>query len=119
VNSRRPYAGWGAISGGFGSSIGNSSFNSLTVRIERRFATGLSFLSSYSYSKVIDQTSGVATNSAASPTFAQNARDLRSERSVADYDTPHRWVLSSVYALPFGAGQPARVNDFETAGVGI
>lgn len=110
VNSRRPYPGWGNISGGFGSSIGNSSFNSLTVRIERRFASGLSFLSSYSYSKIIDQTSGVATSSSASPVFAQNARDLRNERSVADYDTPQRWVLSSVYTLPFGKGQRFAAN---------
>lgn len=105
VNSRRPYPGWGGISGGFGSSIGNSAFNSMTVRLERRFASGLSFLSSYSFSKIIDQTSGVATNSAASPVLAQDARNLRAERSVADYDTPHRWVLSSVYSLPFGKGQ--------------
>ncbi len=111
VNSRRPYPGWGGISGGFGSSIGNSNFNSMTVRIERRFATGLSFLSSYSYSKIIDQTSGVATSSSASPVFAQNARDLRSERSVADYDTPQRWVLSSVYTLPFGKGQRFATNN--------
>ena len=105
VNSRRPYPGWGAISGGFISSIGNSSFNSLTVRVERRFSSGLSFLSSYSFSKIIDQTSGAATSSSASPTFAQDARNLSAERSVADYDTPHRWVLSSVYSLPFGKGQ--------------
>ena len=110
VNSRRPYAGWGGIASGFASSIGNSSFNSMTVRIERRFASGLSFLSSYSYSKIIDQTSGVATSSTASPVLAQDARNLRAERSVADYDTPHRWVLSSVYALPFGKGQRFAAN---------
>ena len=111
VNSRRPYAGWGGIAGGFASSIGNSAFNSMTVRIERRFASGLSFLSSYSYSKIIDQTSGVATSSNASPVLAQDARNLRAERSVADYDTPHRWVLSSVYALPFGKGQRFAANN--------
>ncbi|MBY0502313.1 MAG: carboxypeptidase regulatory-like domain-containing protein [Bryobacteraceae bacterium] len=111
VAARRPYQGWGGISSGFGSSIGNSAFNSMTVRLERRFASGLSFLSSYSYSKIIDQTSGVATSSTASPVFAQDARNLRSERSVADYDTPHRWVLSSVYTLPFGKGQRFATNQ--------
>jgi hypothetical protein len=105
ITARRPYAGWGNIQGGFESSIGNSNFNSLTVRLERRFANGLSFLSSYSYSKSIDQTSGVATSSDASPSLAQDARNLGAERAVSDYDTPHRWVFSTVYSLPFGKGQ--------------
>lgn len=101
VAARRPYPGWGSISGGYVSSIGNSNFNSMAVRLERRFDAGLSVLASYAWSKAIDMTSGVATTDDASPGSAQNARNLRADRAVSDFNTPQRFVLSVVYKLPF------------------
>ncbi|MEK7833404.1 MAG: hypothetical protein AAB401_20100, partial [Acidobacteriota bacterium] len=103
VNSRRPYQGFGSITGGYVLSVGNSNYHGMTVRIERRFASGLSFLSSYSYSKSIDDGSGISTGSDSSG-VAQNARNLRAERALSDFDVRHRWVLSYVYDLPFGKG---------------
>ncbi len=101
VNSRRPYPGWGGISGGFITSGANSNFNSLATRLERRFDAGLSLLASYAWSKSIDYTPGVATDDAAAPAFAQNARSLAAERGVSTFHSPHRLVLSAVYSLPF------------------
>ncbi|MGH9841060.1 MAG: carboxypeptidase regulatory-like domain-containing protein [Blastocatellia bacterium] len=104
VNARRPFQGFGAITGGFVSSAGNSNYHGLTLRIERRFTNGLSFLSSYAWSKSIDDGSGISTGSDSSAA-AQDARNLRAERAVSDYDVGHRWVLSYVYDLPFGGGK--------------
>jgi hypothetical protein len=104
VNARRPFQGFGAITGGFVSSAGNSNYHGLTLRIERRFTNGLSFLSSYAWSKSIDDGSGISTGSDSSG-GAQNARNLRAERAASDYDVGHRWVLSYVYDLPFGGGK--------------
>jgi hypothetical protein len=104
VNARRPFQGFGIITGGFVSSAGNSNYHGLTLRIERRFTNGLSFLSSYAWSKSIDDGSGISTGSDSSG-GAQNARNLRAERAVSDYDVGHRWVLSYVYDLPFGGGK--------------
>ena len=101
VASRRPYPGWGSLSGGYISSIGNSNFNSMTVRLERRFDSGLSLLASYGWSKSIDITPGVATDDASGTAVAQNARNLSGERGVSGFNIPHRFVLSSVYTLPF------------------
>lgn len=101
VNSRRPYPGWGGISGGFITSGANSNFNSLAARLERRFDAGLSLLASYAWSKSIDYTPGVATSDDAAPAFAQNARNLGAERGVSTFHSPHRLVLSAVYTLPF------------------
>ncbi|MGH9800941.1 MAG: TonB-dependent receptor domain-containing protein, partial [Blastocatellia bacterium] len=103
VNSRRPYQGFGSITGGYVSSVGNSNYHGMTVRIERRFASGLSFLSSYAFSKSIDDGSGISTGSDSSGA-AQNARNLGAERATSDFDVRHRWVLSYVYDLPFGQG---------------
>jgi hypothetical protein len=119
VASRRPFQGFGNITGGFVQSIGNSNYNGFTVRIERRFTSGLSFLSSYSWSKAIDDNSGISTSSDSSGA-AQNVRNLSAERAAADFDVTHRWVFSYVYDLPFGDGKrftPAnRVANFLASG---
>jgi hypothetical protein len=104
VNSRRPYQGYGNITGGYISSLGNSNYNGLQVRAERRFSRGLSFISSYTWSKSIDDNSGISASGDGDFFFAQDARNLRVERALSNYDVTHRWVLSSVYDLPLGRG---------------
>src|SRR5439155_6725374 len=104
VNSRRPYQGYGSITGGYISSIGNSSFDALQIRAERRFSSGLSFVSSYTWSRSIDDYQGISTGSDSSGN-AQDARNLGAERGLSDFDVHHRYVLSYVYDLPFGRGR--------------
>jgi hypothetical protein len=119
VNARRPFQGFGSITGGFIVSAGNSNYHGLTARVERRFASGLSFLSSYTWSKSIDDGSGISTGSDSSG-VAQNVRNLGAERAISDFDVSHRWVLSYVYDLPFGAGKrlaPSnKIADFLVSG---
>lgn len=105
VNSRRPYPDFANLVGGFISSIGNSNFHGLAARLERRMSNGLSFLSSYMWSKSIDDNFGVSAAADGSALFAQDARNLRAERGLSDYDVTHRWVFSTVYDLPFGKGK--------------
>jgi len=107
--SRRPFKGFGSITGGFISSLGNSNFNALQVRAERRFNRGFSFISSYTWSKAIDDNSGISTGSDSSG-GPQDARNLRAERAASDFDVTHRWVFSYVYDLPFGRGGAGLVN---------
>lgn len=102
VASRRPFPAFGNITGGYISSIGNSTYNGLQVRLERRLSGGLSFLSSYNWSKSIDANFGVSEGGDSSDFFAQDSRNLRAERGPSDYDARHRWVFSYVYDLPFG-----------------
>jgi hypothetical protein len=102
--------------------MGNSNFNSMAVRLERRLSEGLSFLTSYAWSKSLDYTPGVATDDAAAPAFAQNARDLRAERGVSTFHTPHRFVMSTVYSLPFGKMVSNRfakavISGWQTTGI--
>jgi len=110
VASRRPYRGYGNITGGFVSSIGNSNFHSLQTRVERRFTRGLSFISSYTWSKSIDDGAGISTGSDSSPQQAQNARNLSAERALSDFDVHQRWAFSYVWDLPFGTGRRFEVS---------
>ncbi len=100
VQSRRPYQPWGNITGGFISSIGNSNYHGLQARLERRFAHGLSFVASYSWSKAIDIGGNISTGSNNSNGSAQDARNLQGDRALADFNVPHRFVGSFVWDLP-------------------
>src|SRR5262249_43191823 len=104
VNARRPFQGFGGITGGFIESAGKLDYHALTLRVERRFSRGVDFLSVYSWSKSIDDGAGISTGSDSSG-VAQDARNLRAERALSDFDVAHRWVLSYVYDLPFGKGK--------------
>jgi hypothetical protein len=82
----------------------NSNYNSLQVRFQQRLDFGLSFLSSYTWSKSIDDASGFFT-SAGDPNFPQNSFDLRQERALSNFDVRHRLSVSYAYDLPFGRGR--------------
>jgi hypothetical protein len=82
----------------------NSNYNSLQVRFQQRLDFGLSFLTSYAWSKSIDDASGFFT-SAGDPNFPQNSFDVRQERALSNFDVRHRLSVSYSYDLPFGRGR--------------
>src|SRR5262249_44301424 len=105
VASRRPFPAYGNITGGYISSIGNSNFNGMTVRAERRMSKGLSFISSYAWSKSIDDGVGISAASDSSGAFSQDSRNLRALRSGSEFVVTHRFAFSYVYDLPSGGIQ--------------
>jgi hypothetical protein len=74
----------------------NSDYNALVVELNRRLSHGLQIITSYTYSKSIDENS---LNSQG--TILQNSLDLASNRGLSDFDARHRFVLSGFYELPF------------------
>ena len=99
IQSRRPYPNYGPFS-----SIqnrGNSTYNSLQVKVEKRYSYGLSFLSSFTYSKALNDLPEICC----SQPFPQNTYDLQAEKALADFDQRLRWVFSFDYELPFGRGR--------------
>jgi len=87
----------------------NSNYHSLQVRFQQRLNRGLALLSSYTYSKSIDDASNFFT-SAGDPNFPQDSLNLRGERGRSNFDVRHRFSSSFTYELPFGAGR-AYLND--------
>lgn len=74
----------------------NSDYNALVVELNRRLSKGLQVISSYTYSKSIDENS---LNSQG--VILQNSLDLASNRGLSDFDARHRFVISGFYELPF------------------
>jgi hypothetical protein len=89
--------------------LGQSTYNALQTKLERRFRNGLNLLASYTYSKTLtDADSAYAglTAFGSSDTFtAQNPHDLNAEKALSYQDVPHSFVLSYLYELPVGKGK--------------
>ncbi len=87
----------------------NSNYHSLQVRLQQRLTRGLALLSSYTYSKSIDDASNFFT-SAGDSNFPQDSLNLRAERGRSNFDVRQRLSTSFTYELPFGRGRQF-VND--------
>ena len=76
-------------------------YNSLQASLTRRFAAGLQFLASYTYSRTLDETSGSSGNQVFELWLLTNdQRDPRASYGPTDFDRTHRGVLSFTYDLP-------------------
>lgn len=96
VQARRPYQQWGVIR--YLTWGGSSTYHSLQSKVEKRFSNGFSLLGSYTYSKCLD---GPGSEEGGSPAFyLDNAYKGR-----CNFDVPHNFVTSYIWALPFGRGQ--------------
>lgn len=84
---------------------GNSNYHALLAKLEKRFSSGFTVLTSYTFSKAIGDTCGHAAAGNTAGCGYQDVRYLRLERSVANEDVPHRFVTSGVYELPVGRGR--------------
>jgi hypothetical protein len=85
--------------------IGNSIYNALQLRIEKRFSTGLQFLFTYAKQKSIDDSSiagGNITWLGGVDTGVQDPNNMRLERGLSNFDLSQTAMLSFVYQLPFG-----------------
>jgi hypothetical protein len=102
VASRAPYPELGIIQ-----EVGNvidSNYHSLTAKLTRRLSGGLTLLAGYTYSKSIDDGSGVRVTGT-DGVHPQDSRCLRCERGLSIFDARQRFVASALYDLPFGKGR--------------
>ena len=73
----------------------NSTYNGLTLALNKRMSNEFELLASYTLSKTRDDASDFDEQ-------PQNPFDLRAERALSRQDVRHRFVLSSLFDLPFG-----------------
>ena len=96
INGVRPITGFSEIR--MNASASNSNYNGVWLSVNRKLSRNLTFSSSYTFSKSIDNNSVGSQNPE-----AQDFRNLRAERALSDFDARQRFVLSGVYILPFKA----------------
>jgi hypothetical protein len=101
----RPYPSYQQVSAD-SDFAGDTYYHSLQATLELRFAFGSTLLANYSWSKLISNAEGDATYLEPGPVGAiQDYTNLRGERSLSNFDVPHRFVLSYVLDLPVGRGK--------------
>ena len=77
-------------------SNGNSNYNALWITLNRHFANGLQFSSTYTWSKSLDDASRIAGN-----ILPENSLNVGGDYGLSDFDVRHRFVFSGTYDLPF------------------
>lgn len=90
----------------------DSVYHAATVRVEKRFSSGLSLLASYTFSKLIDNNLGNGLNGFfdGGDNSVQNWDNLRAERAVSTSDLPQRLVTTGSYEIPLARNAHAVVR---------
>jgi outer membrane receptor protein involved in Fe transport len=82
---------------------GFSNYNALELKANRRFANGITFLTNYTFSKSIDNSSYDTTTGIGDEYQITTNPNLN--KGPSQFDETHRLVVSYVYDLPFGHGR--------------
>ncbi|HBY63340.1 MAG TPA: TonB-dependent receptor, partial [Solibacterales bacterium] len=100
-----PFPAFGAVNLIF-SGFPRARYDSAVVKAQKRFASGFSFLTTWTWSANFDNASGgPANNLNGGNVGPQNVYDLEAEYSLANINAPHRWSTAFTYELPFGRGK--------------
>jgi Carboxypeptidase regulatory-like domain len=106
--SRQPFQDFGAIQmvqDGF-----YANYNAGSLKVTRRFSRGFNLVGSYTFSKSIDNSSGIRPQGPDS-LFPQDSRCLQCERALSAFDTRHRLTIGGVYDLPVGKGRRLNIDN--------
>ena len=96
--------------------FGRSSYDSLQLKLEKRFSAGWQYLAAYTYSLTKDVSNGAWDNNYG---FADvDNPDVNFGKSGMNF--PHIFTFSSIYEVPFGRGQKygSDINKFVDAFIG-
>lgn len=114
VQSRRPFPQYGPFTDIV--NRGNSSYNALEIKGEKRLSNGLMFLSAFTYSKSLNDQPEICCSSP----WPQNSYNVAADRGPSDFDEKFRWVSSFDYQLPIGKGHQlvgsSRIGDLMVGG---
>ena len=108
VNSRAPYPTFGRIQ--LVDNGANGAYNSFAIKATKRFSNGFTVLSSYTFSKSQDDSSGIRVQGG-DTLFPQNSYCRKCEWALSAFDERHRFVTSTLYDLPIGKGRKMDVSN--------
>lgn len=105
IQALRPYPTYSQVVAS-GSFSGDSYYQSLLVKYQRRFSFGGTLLASYTWSKLLSNTEAYTTFLEANTVGGiQDYTNLRGEKSLLSFDVPNRAIISYVMELPLGSNK--------------
>ncbi len=108
AQTRAPYPTFGRIQ--LVDNSANADYNSLAVKVTRRFSKGFTLLSSYTWSKSMDNSSGIRVQGQ-DTLFPQNSCCRTCEWALSAFDSRHRFVTSTLWDVPVGKGRALGVSN--------
>ncbi|HET9369996.1 MAG TPA: carboxypeptidase regulatory-like domain-containing protein [Vicinamibacterales bacterium] len=85
-------------------SRGRSSYDALQVRMDQRLYRAVAFSGAYTLGNSMDDASGFFP-SAGDANFPQDSNNPDAEWSRSNFDVRHRFTLTGLYEIPFGANR--------------
>lgn len=85
--------------------IGSSRYNSLQAKLNKRYASGLGFLASYTYAHSIDNAQSDLADNQDYGYRAPGILPISDEMRNSAFDVRHRFTFDGNYDLPFGYGR--------------
>ena len=79
----------------------SSNYHALQAKVEKRYAKGFNFLASYTYSKLMDYSTGPFSGESLGGGALQDNNYRRADYAASSLDQTHRLIVNTVYALPF------------------
>jgi hypothetical protein len=105
---QKPYPQYTTVSL-YRNNVGTTNYHGLYLKLEQRFSRGLSYLVSYTRSRLMDDASSVFDASILTGPVANfpvaDSFNRKLERDYSNGDIPHVFVASGVWDLPFGRGR--------------
>lgn len=99
----RPFPGFGGSA--YSSYAGDSNFNSLQTKIERRTNKGLSYLATYTYGHSLDD-APTPLGSTGDPGYrGTNVLPIQYDYSNSPFDVRHRMTINANWQIPVGRGR--------------
>lgn len=86
-------------------SFAKSDYHGATFSLRQRLGETLSYDVNYTWSKSIDNASGLQTGGSFGTQFVLNALRPQDNRSVSDFDTRHSVNANFIFQVPFGKGK--------------
>jgi len=88
----------------------NAAYNSFFVKATKRFSGGFTVLTSYTFSRSQDDSSGIRVQGQ-DTLFPQNSYCRKWEWALSAFDERHRFVTSTLYDIPVGKGRMMDVKN--------
>jgi trimeric autotransporter adhesin len=105
----RPFPEFGAVN--VYDYTSHAKYDSVILKAQKRLGDGLTFLTTYTWSKNEDSTWAASNFLNASPTAPQDIYNLKSEWSRSITDIPHRFTMAASYDLPVGKEKLLSINN--------
>ena len=106
ASSLVPFPGFG-VNSSYAATEGNSNYNGMLLTLEKRFASGLNFLATYTYSKALSDAHDLLNGGSLANYRAPGVPGfgIHADYGLADFDIRNVFHFSGGYQLPFGKGQ--------------